>query len=130
MNKNSNNDINSDTNLNIMTWNIQGLGAKLSDCDFMTYINKFDIVVFLETMKLDTYKPTLHNYSYKHYQRKFQHPRARKPAGGIGVLINTLLSENGTVTVVKNSDFAVWLKIKQRAYPDLYFGVVYIPPPP
>ena len=38
------------------------------------------------------------------------------------------MSENGTVTVVKNSDFAVWLKIKQRAYPDLYLGVVYIPP--
>ena len=47
MNKNSNNDIHSDTNLNIMTWNFQGLGAKLSDRDLMTYINKFDIVVFL-----------------------------------------------------------------------------------
>ena len=70
-----------------MVWNIQGLGAKLKDHDFVTHVSKYDIIIFLETMKLDSYVPDTGHFIYKHFQRKYQHPWARKAAGGIGVLI-------------------------------------------
>jgi exonuclease III len=116
------------TKLNVMVWNINGLGCKLSNKDFLDYVSRFEIVIFLETMKLDTFVPVLNNFEFKHFQRKFQHPRARKPAGGIGIMIHSDWCKNNTVTVIKNSDFAVWLKIRQFNEPDVYLGAVYIPP--
>jgi exonuclease III len=116
------------TNIKFMIWNINGLGDKLSNKDFLDYVSKFELVIFLETMKLDTFVPSLNNFEYKHFQRKFKHPRARKPAGGIGVIIRSDLFKDNTITVVKNSDFVVWLKIKQVFDPDIYLGAVYIPP--
>ena len=114
--------------LEIMVWNIQGLGDKLKDIDFIQYISKYDMVIFLETMKLDSYSPCTSDFVYKHFQRKYQHPRARKPAGGIGVLIKSSLETSGTVKIIKNSDFSIWIKIKQSDKIDSFLGAVYIPP--
>ena len=50
--------------IKIMAWNIQGLGDKLKDQEFVTYINNYDLIIFLETMKLDTYMPILSNFIY------------------------------------------------------------------
>ena len=114
--------------LKIMVWNINGLGDKLCDKEFVDYINSLDLVIFLETMKLDTYVPLLSNFEYCHFQRKFQHARARKPSGGIGILIRTELLQNKSITIIKNSDFVVWVKIKQTVGGDIYLGAIYIPP--
>ena len=115
--------------LKVMVWNIHGLGDKLKDADFLKYIASYDLIIFLETMKLDRYCPDTGQFAYKHFQRKYQHPRARKPAGGVGVLIKSNLVSEGTIKIVKNSDFTVWIKIKQNtSESDLYLGGVYIPP--
>ena len=113
--------------LKAMVWNIQGLGDKLKDADFLKYIAKYDLIIFLETMKLDRYCPDTGQFTYKHFQRRYQHPRARKAAGGIGVLIKSNLESDGTVKIVRNSDFTVWIKIKQDTF-NLYLAGVYIPP--
>jgi len=118
--------INNTSRLEIMVWNIQGLGDKLKDSDFLWYLSVYDLIIFLETMKLDRYTPDTGEFVYKHFQRKYQHPRARKPAGGIGVLIRSSLVSKGTVKIVKNSDFTVWIRIKQNDT-DLFLGGVYIP---
>ena len=81
------NNLNNLSQLKIMVWNVHGLGDKLKDIDFLHYISNYDLIIFLETMKLDTYSPDISGYVYKHFQRKFQHRRSRKPAGGIGVLL-------------------------------------------
>ena len=114
--------------LKIMVWNINGLGDKLNSEEFVKYISNYDVIVFLETMKLDTFKPTIKYFEYKHFQRKFQHSRARKPSGGTGILIKSNLFNNSSVTVAKSTDFAVWLKIKQINNPTIHLGCVYIPP--
>lgn len=113
-----------------LAWNIHGLGDKLEERCMYEYISKYDIIIFLETMKLDNYSVNVNGYIYKHFQRKFQHPRAKKASGGIGILIRSDLSHCGTVSVVKNSDFAVWLRIKQghQFRQDIYVAGVYIPP--
>jgi len=113
--------------LKLMVWNVQGLGDKLQDSTFLSNISNYDIIFFLETMKLDTFTPSTGNYIFRHFQRKFQHPRARKPAGGIGVLIRNDLYSQGVVSVVKNSDFTVWLKIKSENT-NIFIAGVYIPP--
>ena len=114
--------------MEILVWNIQGLGDKLKDIDFFRYISKYDLIIFLETMKLDKYSPNTGEFVYKHYQRTYQHPRARKPAGGIGVLIKSSLDTSGTVKIIRKSDFSVWIKIKQSDEIDSFLGAVYIPP--
>ena len=67
-------DLNTVINLKIMVWNIHGLGDKLKDADFLQCISKYDLVIFLETMKLDTYSPDTGKFVYKHLQRHYQHP--------------------------------------------------------
>ena len=107
-----------------MVWNVHGLGDKLKDHDFLSYISKHDIIIFLEVMKLDKYTPDTGQYVYKHFQRKFQHPCSRKPTGGIGVLIRSSLHSSGAVTVIENSEFTVWLKIKQIRLNNTFLAVV------
>jgi len=125
----SENNSSTPTKLTIMVWNIQGLGTKLLDKDFLLNISQYDVVILLETMKLDSYKPNAGTHIFKHYQRKYQHPRARKPSGGIGILIREDLYSGGIVTVAKASDFAIWLKIKQSKNNDVtHLGGVYVPP--
>ena len=114
--------------ITIMVWNIQGLGDKLVNCDFLKYISKYDVIIFLETMKLDSYIPNTGDFTYKHFQRRYQHPRARKPSGGIGILIKSSLFYRGVVTIVSNSDFSVWLRIKEDNLNEIYLAGVYIPP--
>ena len=52
----------SNNNLTIMVWNIQGLCAELKDQDFITHVSTYDIIIFLETMKLDSYVPDTGNW--------------------------------------------------------------------
>ena len=114
------------TKLKIIVWNIQGLSDKLESKSMLHLISKFDIIIFLETMKLDSYIPDIGDYTYKHFQRKHQNKRARKPSGGIGILIKTDLVRH--VSIVKHNDFTVWLRIASNPNNHVYIGAVYIPP--
>jgi len=125
-------EINTDIDLKILVWNIQGLSDKFNSHNLLGKISEFDIVIFLETMKLDSYCPNTGNFIYKHYQRKYQNARARRPSGGIGVLIKSNLHKNDntdiSVTIEKVTDFVVWLKISQKFQKDSFIGGIYIPP--
>ena len=44
------------------------------------------------------------------------------------MLIRNSLYSNGKVTVIKISNFTVWLKIKQSSNTDIFLAGVYIPP--
>ena len=79
-------------------------------------------------MKLDNYSPNTGDFMYTHFQRKYRNPRARKPSGGIGILIRSCLFNDKTVSIVKSNDFVVWIRIKQIRGRDLFIGGVYIPP--
>ena len=122
-----NGDMSNTNRLKIITWNVHGLGEKLKDRDFLQYISQYDLIIFLETMKLDRYVPDVGDFVYKHFQRKYQHPRSRRAAGGIAVLIRSVLASDGTVKIVKNSDFSVWIQISQNNIKS-FIGGVYIPP--
>ena len=113
--------------LSILSWNIQGIGGKLELDSINTFFAMYDIIFLFETMKLDSFTPHFPNYHYVHCERKYQHPRARRPAGGIAVLIKD--SVKHLVTVKKVAEYVIWLGIKQRhPQPDLIIGGTYIPP--
>ena len=87
--------------LSILSWNIQGIGGKLELDSINTFFAMYDIIFLFETMKLDSFTPHFPNYHYVHCERKYQHPRARRLAGGIAVLIKD--SVKHLVTVKKSS---------------------------
>ena len=111
---------NTSVDLKLLVWNIQGLSDKLTSHGLLTKVSEFDIVLFLETMKLNTYNPSTGDFVFKHFQRKYQNFRARRPSGGIGVLIKSKLYDNKSVSIVKDTDFVVWLKIINKSSKDIY----------
>jgi exonuclease III len=114
----------------VVVWNIHGLRDKLENEDMCVNLVQYDIVILLETMKLNDYFVSIKGFTFKHFQRQHQHPRAKKASGGIGILIKTELLKNGMVSIVKSSDFVVWLKIRQsrKSKHYIFLGGVYIPP--
>ena len=116
-----------DFNLNILSWNIQGIGSKFELDSMRQLFSQYEIIFLFETMKLDTYKPSLSGYQYFHCQRKYQHPRARRPSGGIAVLIKDCAKH--IVKIEKLNEHVVWLSIKQNSQsPRLIIGGTYVPP--
>ena len=115
------------TSLNVISWNIQGIGKKFEIEDIRKLIVSNDIVFLLETMKLNSFDLYIEGFRYFHCERKFQHPKAKRASGGIAVLIkNSLL--NKMVSIVKHDEYAIWIKIEQnRGYP-IFLAGIYIPP--
>ena len=114
-------------NLTVMSWNIQGIGQKLELNEIRSLLLDYDIVFLFETMKLDTFDPQFEGYQYFHFQRKYKHPKARRPSGGIAVLIKSDIYEAKTITIEKANENFIWLKIKVSMQ-EVFLGGVYIPP--
>ena len=113
--------------LKIISWNIQGIGSKLELESIQKLLSEYDVIFLFETMKLDIYEPSFPNYQYFHCQRKYQHPRARRPSGGKAVLIRNSISH--LVKIEKANEYVIWLNIKQKQQsPCFVIGGTYIPP--
>ena len=112
--------------ISVMSWNIQGIGTKFELDEIRKLLYKNDIVFLFETMKLDSYEPQIDGFCYFHCQRSFMHPKARRPSGGIAVMIRDSLYKS-KVKVAKTSEHAIWLQIKNMNQ-EIYIGGVYIPP--
>ena len=65
-------------------------------------------------MKLDTFEPQISEYHYFHCQHRFQHPKARRPSGGIAALIKNELYQSKTVSIAKANERNIWLKIRNQ----------------
>jgi len=115
------------TYLKVICWNIQGIGTKLELESVQGFLFRNDIIFLSETMKLDSFVPDIAGFRYFHCQRSYQHPRARRPSGGIGVFIRSDLFTSGIVTLEKFTEWVIWLKIKIDDS-ILILGGVYIPP--
>ena len=79
-------------------------------------------------MKLDSFQANIDGYKYFHCQRNFQHPKARRPSGGIAVLIKNVLCTTKTVSIIKAKEHVIWLKISSSNQSEIYLGGLYIPP--
>ena len=113
--------------LKLMSWNIQGIGQKIELDEIRNMLNCYDIIFLYETMKLDTFDPQIEGYRYFHYQRKYKHPKARRPSGGIAVLIKSDIFDSKSVSIEKANEHVIWLKITRSTH-EIFIGGTYIPP--
>ena len=40
-----------DSTIHVLSWNIIGLGSKMTDLDLVAFIRNYDMIFFIETMK-------------------------------------------------------------------------------
>ena len=76
-----------DRNIRILSWNINGLGNKMTDPDLVAFIRNYDIIFFVETMKGNDFTLAIPGYKFHHVSRKHKHKNACRASGGIGILI-------------------------------------------
>lgn len=72
-----------------MFWNINGIHDKLKDKDNQTLLFTNDVIIIVETHSSESqtkFYDTIPGYKYHDFPRKFIHPNAPKPSGGIGIL--------------------------------------------
>ena len=123
---------NTGTMLNIICWNIRGIGDKIKYSDIQTILFNKDIVVITEThTEHDSEK--LYNcipgYIYKDFPRKYKHQRAPCASGGIGVYIRENLI-NG-IYFEQLNECIVWIRLKSKYFKlsrDIIIGGVYFSP--
>ena len=116
--------------LSISSWNINGLGQKYRDEDFLNQIN-YDINIILETWKGDCPDIDVPNYvSFSKCRKK--NKRAKRSSGGIIVYCKKEIIKG--ITYLKNltkSENRMWLKLDKNFFGieyDIYICGVYIPP--
>ena len=123
------------TNLNelrLIVWNIRGIYDKISDSDVQAYLFKHDIVILTET-HTDQLGGKRYNvipgFVYKDFPRKFRHPNAPGPSGGIGIFIKTDILEG--VELECYEECIVWIKLKSSFFSwdsDKLIGCIYFSP--
>ena len=102
-----------------------GIKSKLLNPDFELFINKYDIIVFVETKtdEFDELKlPDDYNYFIKNRKK------CNKKSGGIAIVYRKVL--HSCINFLKSeSDFVQWVELSVNHLNfKILFGCIYIPP--
>ena len=117
----------------MLTWNINGLCRKLTDCDFLSYVNDYDILLLQETWINSKINLNLNlNGYFCHHIFGTKSPGAKKGrySGGISVYAKNYLKDKLEI-VEKNSTGLLWIKLTSELFSfneDVFICSVYIPP--
>ena len=113
--------------LNIMCWNINGIGDKIGFKDVQCIINSHDIVVFLETMKDSNYELNYPGYQCFHFVGKDKVGNAKRPWGGILIMLSNRCTKH--IKVTREMDLIVWLTIEgaHKIGGNIHMGFIYMP---
>ena len=91
--------------IRVLSWNINGLGNKMTDPDLFTFIRNYDIIFFIETMKGNDFTLSIPGYKFHHVSRKLKHKNACRASGRIGILI---ANKYANLTRI---EYLVWLTL-------------------
>ena len=113
--------------IRVLSWNINGLGNKMTDPDLFTFISNYDIIFFIETMKGNDFTLAIPGYKFHHVSRKLKHKNACRASGGIGILIS---NKHADLTRINYTyDYLVWLTLATDCcQKNIKIGCTYIPP--
>ena len=113
--------------IRVLSWNINGLGNKMTDPDLFTFIRNYDIIFFIETMKGNDFTLSIPGYKFHHVSRKLKHKNACRASGGIGILIS---NKYANLTRIDHTyDYLVWLTLATDCcQKNIKIGCTYIPP--
>jgi exonuclease III len=119
--------------IRLSCWNVQGLQNTMYDDYFRNYIYNNDIIFLTETWlsdNIDVYSEDFYNY----HNLRPMHARARRPSGGISILIRHKFrgcNDTKSVQIVQEHNCFIWLKLdkeKLNLSRNIYICAVYIPP--
>ena len=98
-----------DSKIRVLSWNINGLGNKMTDPDLFTFIRNYDITFFIETMKGNYFTLAIPGYKFHNVSRKLKHKNACRASAGIGILISNKYANSTRID--HTYDYLVWLTL-------------------
>ena len=119
---------NKKSNLNILSFNVEGLASELDDPSFLDMLYKHDICLLNETWKADDSKiglPGMWDFSVIRPKSR----NAMRHSGGVSVLCKEDIRDG--IKVAQSSEGFVWLKLDSTFFglpEDIYLCAAYIPP--
>ncbi len=117
------------TSLSIILWNIRGIYDKLNEPDIQEYLFKHDIILITETHAYTTTDYDMPNHKYLNFARKYIHPNAPGPSGGIGLFISKNIIDG--IKAYSSDESIVWLKLHGNFFGwnnDKLLAIVYFSP--
>ena len=118
------------TNFSIGSWNIQGLGGKTEDEQFVSCL-KYDINILLETWKGSDSNSNIEHFKILQKSRK-KKLRSKRFSGGIIIYYKSNLHKGiSEVNNVTKSENRLWFKLDKFFFgfkKDLYVCACYVPP--
>lgn len=123
------------TGINIVAWNVQGLGDEvLNDSLFNNMLDTNDIIILTETWLEEQVNIRPAEFYSFNMVRPIR-ARAPRPSGGISVLMRHELREdvkhNKGIKLIQEDDYFVWMKMCRVFFKmsrDIYICSAYIPP--
>ena len=117
--------------LRFASWNIEGLSGKLDDKNFVSNLNKFDIVSLVETWSPYTSSNIqLDGYSFLKCTKTVS-KNLRRSLGGITMFVKLTLRKGIKFLDKESSKEFVWYKMDKTFFKlkhDIFICTVYIPP--
>ena len=125
MNRVINND--QDSKIHVLSWNINGLGNKMTDSDLFTFIRHYNIIFFIETMKGNDFTLAIPGYKFHHVSRKLKLKNAGRASGGIDIFISNKYANLPRID--HTYDYLVGLTLATDCcWTNIKIGCTYIPP--
>jgi hypothetical protein len=116
------------SNIEILSFNVEGLSSMCDDPDFLSLVNKHDICLLTATWKNDESTVNIPGY-WDFSQARPKHKKARRPSGGVTVMSKYHLRAG--IKVALNTEGFIWLKLEKNFFNfinDVYLCAAYIPP--
>ena len=105
--------------IRLMCWNIQGLMNNVKTDDyFENIVHKHDIIILTETW-LAEHDNVFGNEYFNYHNIRPMHAKARRPSGGISILIRHSLrgtSKSKCISIIKEMDYFVWIKLNKNDF--------------
>ena len=115
--------------MNILSWNVNGLGEDKRSCEnFVQFISNYDIIFLYETWASKKTNLELKDYECINFYRKFQHRNAKRASGGVALYYKKHLKD-GIMLLKNHSDTVIWIKLDKNVFnlsQDMYLCGCYI----
>ena len=101
------------SNISIICWNIRGTHNKIFDQETQKLLFTNDVIMLTEThtdKSSEKIYNTIPGFIYKDYPRKYIHPNAPGPSGGIGIYVNANISDGIVFDCIDESIVLLSLK--------------------
>ena len=115
-------------NLNVLSFNVEGLSTISDDPDFNNLLDKHDVCLLTETWRKEDTKLNLEGF-WDFSQIRPKHRKAFRHSGGITVFVKHHIKPG--IRVALSTEGFVWLKLDKHFFQfanDVYLCTAYIPP--